>query len=588
VLSRGCADALTRRTPRERLRAGTPQVQVVLTDECPPETRAIADATAARWRTAHAECATLRAPPPPGAAAPPGPGAPASETAALWGSPGAALDAGRRATSAEFLTFLSDGAMPSPDLLERSVSLFYDATGRDIASLGWVVPTLVASNGAAHALPLAHSLPGDDPGGGGAGVSGFAPAAGAAAVWRAAALANAGGWAGGACTEGEDAAWRAFLVGFRGVAARDAIVSAPLPDTLPAYKAHLLRATHGGAQRARAHARALLAPQPGSAAARLPARARAALFYACTRDAALSLGWAAWALAAPLMVRFRLWLGHGPITALVVYALPPLLAAAAEAAHASLGATAAAYDRSRGGGGGSASSSGSLTGAGGGSASGGDGGGGGGGDAAAVSRAQAVLRTARALPAALLRAGALPTRAVGVLSGLAAPLRAPGAADAAAGVGDGDLRGRRPRPHRIRAIFIAELAYIAYMAAWAWQFHRHPHRRGYRAALPLACAAAAAAAAVCAGAHAAESGAGAPGSAWGSWWVPLLFDRDSRDADRARSAKRGGGDSQEGHALLGASGRGGRGGYGGTSALRIDVHVGNDEVSSADAFAIRP
>jgi hypothetical protein len=560
-------------------------VQVVLSDECPPETRAIADATAARWRTAHAECATLRAPPPPGAATDAA-AAPSPATDFLWGSPGAALDAGRRATSAEFLALLADGAMPSPDLLERSVSLFYDATGRDIAPLGWVVPTLVASNGAAHALPLAHSLPGDDPGSGGAGVAGFAPASSAAAVWRAAALAHAGGWAGGACAEGEDAAWRAVLAGFRGVVARDAIVAAPLPETLPAYKAHLLRATHGGAQRARSHARALLTPQPGSAAARLPARARAALFYALTRDAALSLGWAGWALSAPLMVRFRLWLGHGPITALLVYALPPLLAAAAEAAHASLGASASAYDRSRSGG---IGSSGSLSGGGGGggSASGLDGGGGGGGGGDGASRAQAVLRTARALPAALLRAGALPTRAVGVLTGLAAPLRAPSAADAAAGVGDGDLRGRRPRAHRVRTIFLAELAYIVYMTAWAWQFHRHPHRRGYRAALPLACAAAAAAAAVCTGAHLAENagGAAAPGSAWGSWWVPLLFDRDSRDADRARSAKR---DAQEGHALLGAAGRGGRGGYGGTSALRIDVHVGNDEVSSADAFAIRP
>jgi hypothetical protein len=127
-------------------------------------------------------------------------------------------------------------------------------------------------------------------------------------------------------------------------------------------------------------------------------------------------------------------------------------------------------------------------------------------------------------------------------------------------------------------VLLAELAYCAYFAAWALQFRRHPHRRGYAVALPLAIAALGAAAAACAGTNLAAAGA-----SWGASWVPLLFDRGTRDADRARAAA-----AKEGTALLGAGGRVGRGGYGSTSALRIDIRVGNDEVSPADAFAIQP
>jgi hypothetical protein len=50
----------------------------------------------------------------------------------------------------------------------------------------------------------------------------------------------------------------------------------------------------------------------------------------------------------------------------------------------------------------------------------------------------------------------------------------------------------------------------------------------------------------------------------------------------------GGGAGAEGQALLGAQDRGIR--YGGTSALRINVAVisHSDDLSAADAFAIRP
>ena len=292
------------------------------------------------------------------------------------------------------------------------------------------------------------------------------------------------------------------------------------------HSARLLRSSHAAVQRARAYTAALLAPEPGAAAAACSPRVRAAVAYTLLRDAVLVLTWPAWAAAAPLLVRFRLWLGHGPRVALALYVLPLLLAAAAEALQASRGAVAAANDR------------------------------------LAPPGAPRVRRALRALPAALIRAGTLPVRTAGALMGLNAPLRPPAEGD----YSDADLRAAKPRSRRLRFILVAEACLVTYLAAWALQFRRHPHRRGYRIALPLtllemACAACAAAArhgifAVLSAAQPAGAGDAAPA---------------------------------EGQPLLGAQqDRGIR--YGGMSALRINVvKVGtSEELTEADAFAIRP
>ena len=482
---------------------------MLLTDACSADTRAAADAAAARWRTAHSECVTLRA-----AAA----------------GPGAALDAGLAAVrDAEFVALFADGAVPAPDFLEHSVSLFYDRSAKQRPHLGWVVPSVIALDSAALPLPLAASLGFDDPAGGqGAATAhgaGMVPVRGGAAVWRAAALQRCGGLSGASCAEAEDAPWRAWLAGWHGAFARNAVAQAPLPARFPVHSARLLRSSHAAVQRARAYCAALLATEPGTAAAACSPRVRAAVAYTLLRDATLALAWPAWAAAAPVLVRFRLWLGHGPRMALALYVLPLLIAAAAEALHASRGDVAAANDR------------------------------------LAPPGAPRVRRALRALPAALIRAGTLPVRTAGALMGLNAPLRPPAEGE----YSDADLRAAKPRSRRLRFILVTEALFVAYLAIWALQFRRHPHRRGYRIALPLALLEMACA--VCAAA--ARHGIFAVMSA-------------------APPAGAPGGEGAEGQPLLGTQDRGIR--YGGMSALKINVKVvgTSEDLSEADAFAIRP
>jgi hypothetical protein len=484
-------------------------VQVLLTEACSGDTRAAADAAAARWRTAHSECVTLRA---------------------QAAGPGAALDAGLAAVrDAEFVALFADGTVPASDFLEHSVAMFFDTASKPRPHLGWVVPSVIALDSAALPLPLAASLGFDDPAGGAgaatAHAAGMIPVRCGAAVWRVSALQRSGGLSSASCAEAEDAPWRAWLAGWHGAFARNAVAQAPLPARFPVHSARLLRSSHAAVQRARAYCMSLLAPEPGSAAHACSGRVRATVAYTLLRDATLALAWPAWALAAPLLVRFRLWLGHGPRIALAVYVLPLLLAAAAEALHASRGAVAAANDR------------------------------------LAPPGAPRVRRALRALPAALIRAGTLPVRTAGALMGLTAPLRPPTEGDE----GDADLRAAKPRPRRLRYMLLVEALFVLYLALWAMQFRRHPHRRGYRIALPLALLEAACA--VCAAA--ARHG------------IFRVLSGTGGTAD-------GGGAGAEGQALLGAQDRGIR--YGGTSALRINVAVisHSDDLSAADAFAIRP
>ena len=117
-------------------------------------------------------------------------------------------------------------------------------------------------------------------------------------------------------------------------------------------------------------------------------------------------------------------------------------------------------------------------------------------------------------------------------------------------------------------MLMTESLFVLYLALWAMQFRRHPHRRGYHIALPLALLEAACA--VCAAA--ARHG---------------IF-RVLSPAPAAEGGEQFGADGPEGQALLGAQDRGIR--YGGTSALRINVKVvgQNEDLSAADAFAIRP
>ncbi len=160
-----------------------------------------------------------------------------------------ALEAGRRTARGELLLVLDADFVPSPSLLRDVVGHFADSR------VGLVQVRWEHLNRAASPLTHAQALLLD----GHFGVEQAARAwtgrvfnfNGTAGVWRAAAIADAGGWHADTLTEDLDLSYRAALRGWRFVYRRALAAPAELPATMRAFKSQQYRWAKGSAECAR-------------------------------------------------------------------------------------------------------------------------------------------------------------------------------------------------------------------------------------------------------------------------------------------------------------------------------------------------
>jgi cellulose synthase/poly-beta-1,6-N-acetylglucosamine synthase-like glycosyltransferase len=81
---------------------------------------------------------------------------------------------------------------------------------------------------------------------------------GTAGVWRASAIAAAGGWKARSLVEDCELSFRSLFAGYRTKFVKEIVAPADLPATVTAYKAQQKRWTQGWVQLQRMHLRALL------------------------------------------------------------------------------------------------------------------------------------------------------------------------------------------------------------------------------------------------------------------------------------------------------------------------------------------
>lgn len=273
--------------PRARL-----EVQVL--DDSTDETAAICAAGVARLRAAGIDAHHLR-------------------RAERAGFKAGALEAGRRVARGELLLVLDADFVPPPDLLRRAAPPLADP------SVAMVQARWEHLDADASALTRAQALLLD----GHFGVEQAARAAagrifnfnGTAGVWRAAAIADAGGWQADTLTEDLDLSYRAALRGWRFVYLRDLAAPAELPATMAAFKSQQFRWAKGAVE----CARKLL---PAVARSRLPWRSRLEGALHLTQNAAYPALLVAMLAAAPVLVTGAVpaWL-HGTTAALAALSL---------------------------------------------------------------------------------------------------------------------------------------------------------------------------------------------------------------------------------------------------------------------------
>ena len=233
-----------------------------------------------------------------------------------------ALEAGRRATDAEFVAIFDADFVPPADWLERTIPHFYRADGTPDDGLALVQTQWGHLN--AHESPLtrAQSLWVDDHHtvqmSWRAAMWRFVNFTGTAGVWRAAAIEAAGGWRGASLVEDCELSFRHLFAGYRTTFVKEIVAPAELPATYTAYKAQQRRWTQGWVQLQRLHLRTLLFGY------RCPALRRLALVY----HMCISWQWPAWALwltMLPLLIFTGLWFGALGVWAGVALYLAPMM-----------------------------------------------------------------------------------------------------------------------------------------------------------------------------------------------------------------------------------------------------------------------
>ena len=231
-----------------------------------------------------------------------------------------ALEAGRRATDAEFLVIFDADFVPPADYLQRAIPHFYRLDGEPDAGLALVQTQWGHLNADQSALTRAQSLWVDDHHtlqmSWRSAAWQFVNFTGTAGVWRASAIESVGGWGAASLVEDCELSFRHLFAGYRTMFVNDIVVPAELPSTFTAYKAQQKRWTQGWVQLQRLHLRTLLFEFRCS-----PVRRVAFVYHMC-----ISWQWPLWAVwlaVLPVLIFTDLWLGSlGIGAAIALYVVP--------------------------------------------------------------------------------------------------------------------------------------------------------------------------------------------------------------------------------------------------------------------------
>jgi cellulose synthase/poly-beta-1,6-N-acetylglucosamine synthase-like glycosyltransferase len=288
----------------------------VLDDSTDRDTQALVDRTCTAVRaTTGVDCRVLR-------------------RADRQGYKAGALEAGRRATDAQFLVIFDADFMPPADFLERALPHFYSPDGDLDRGLALVQAQWGHLNAGESALTRAQSLWVDDHHtlqmSWRSAQWQFVNFTGTAGIWRAAAVEAAGGWRAASLVEDCELSFRHLFAGYRTKFVKEIVAPAELPATFTAYKAQQKRWTQGWVQLQRLHLRTLLFEHRCS-----PIRRLALTYHMC-----ISWQWPLWALwmlTLPALIFTGLWFGgFGVAVGAAVYLVPAVVWLVAATAIASL------------------------------------------------------------------------------------------------------------------------------------------------------------------------------------------------------------------------------------------------------------
>jgi cellulose synthase/poly-beta-1,6-N-acetylglucosamine synthase-like glycosyltransferase len=281
--------------PRDRF-----HVQV-LDDSTDPHARALVEAVCAAERSRGIDCRVLR-------------------REHREGYKAGALEAGRRATDAEYIAVFDADFLPPSDFLRRTIAHFYVGDAVPRHDLALVQAQWGHLNHDESALTRAQSLWVDDHHtvqmSWRAARFGFVNFTGTAGVWRASAIERAGGWRASSLVEDCELSFRHLFAGYRTTFVKEIVAPAELPATYTAYKAQQKRWTQGWVQLQRLHLRTLAVDHPTT-----PMRRLHLLYHMC-----IPWQWPLWALwiaTLPMLVYTGSWLGAlGTPVGLAVYLAP--------------------------------------------------------------------------------------------------------------------------------------------------------------------------------------------------------------------------------------------------------------------------
>ena len=287
----------------------------VLDDSTDEDTRQLVEQVSAEVRARGRDCRVLH-------------------RAARHGYKAGALEAGRQQTEAEFLVIFDADFVPPADFLLRTIPHFYHPDGQPDTGLALVQAQWGHLNHDESMLTLSKSLWVDDHHtlqmAWRSAAWKFVNFTGTAGVWRASAIAAAGGWRAASLVEDSELSFRVLFAGYRTKFVKEIVVPAELPATYTAYKAQQKRWTKGWVQVQRLHLRTLLFGYRTSRMRRLQ------LLYLMCISWQWPL-WAVWMLILPFAILTDLWLGAlSPAWGVAFYLLPSVFWLGLSAAIASL------------------------------------------------------------------------------------------------------------------------------------------------------------------------------------------------------------------------------------------------------------
>mgnify|MGYP000867926158 CR=1 FL=1 len=231
-----------------------------------------------------------------------------------------ALEAGRKRTEAEFLVIFDADFIPPVDFLLRAIPHFYHQDGQPDTGLALVQTQWGHLNHDESALTQAQALWVDDHHtlqmAWRSAAWKFINFTGTAGVWRAGAIAAAGGWRAASLVEDGELSFRVLFAGYRTKFVKEIVVPAELPANYTTYKAQQKRWTQGWVQVQHLHLKTLLFNYQTSWLRRLQ------LLYLMCISWQWAL-WAVWMLLLPFAIITGLWFGAiNPWVGVATYFIP--------------------------------------------------------------------------------------------------------------------------------------------------------------------------------------------------------------------------------------------------------------------------